>query len=66
MREICIVLCLSVGAAAQLSFAQELDRILAIVSGHVILASDVRGFDELGLIELQAEGERGRDSQMLT
>lgn len=66
MREICIALCLSVGAAAQLSFAQELDRILAIVSGHVILASDVRGFDELGLIELQAEGERGRDSQMLT
>ena len=66
MREFCIVLCVSICAAVQLSFAQELDRILAIVSGHVILASDVRGFDELGLIEVEAEGEQEHDSQILT
>ena len=58
------MLCVSIGAAVQLSFAQELDRILAIVSGHVILASDVRGFDELGLIEVEAEGEQEHDSQI--
>lgn len=66
MREFCLALCISTGAAVQLSFAQELDRILAIVSGHVILASDVRGFGELGLIEVQAEGEQPHDSQIVT
>ncbi|MCE2514177.1 MAG: hypothetical protein J4F37_04050 [Acidobacteria bacterium] len=32
--------------------AQTLDRILAVVSGHVITASDVRAFLELGLSEV--------------
>ena len=36
--------------------AQTIDRILAVVSGHVITASDVRAFLELGL----AEVERGK------
>jgi len=66
VREFCLALCISTGAAVQLSFAQELDRILAIVSGHVILASDVRGFGELGLIEVQVEGEQPHDSQIVT
>lgn len=43
---------------------QQLDRILAVAAGHIILASDVRAFIELGLIEVDAtandEGERER------
>ena len=32
--------------------AQSLDRILAVVSGHVIMLSDIRAFLELGLIDV--------------
>ncbi len=35
--------------------AQTLDRILAVVAGHVITASDVRAFLELGLAEVDGE-----------
>jgi hypothetical protein len=32
-------------------FAQPLDRILAVVNGHVIMRSDVRAFLDLGLVD---------------
>ena len=42
--------------------AQALDRVLAVVSGQVILASDVRAFLELGLVAVETDepGERER------
>lgn len=36
------------------------------MSGHVILASDVRGFLEFGLIEVDAQDSRNRTHQALT
>ena len=42
-------------AAPPAAGAQTLDRILAVVSGHVITASDVRAFRELGLTGAHAE-----------
>ena len=53
----CVCLLLAVGALAQLrpAGAQTLDRILAVVAGHVITASDVRAFLELGLVEVAGE-----------
>ena len=44
-------------------WAQTLDRILAVVSGHVILASDVRTFLEFGLIDVDRDAEA--EHQML-
>ena len=37
---------------SSVSTAQSLDRILAVVSGHVIMLSDIRAFLELGLIDV--------------
>ncbi len=42
-------------AFSSASTAQSLDRILAVVSGHVIMLSDVRAFLELGLIDVAPE-----------
>jgi len=44
--------------------AQTLDRILAVVSGHVITASDVRAFVELGLAEVDG-GESDAERRVL-
>ena len=62
----CVCLLLAVGALAQLrpAGAQTLDRILAVVAGHVITASDVRAFLELGLIEV-AGGEGDAERRVL-
>ena len=43
-------------AAPSSAAAQTLDRILAVVSGHVVTASDVRAFLELGLAEVDEGG----------
>ena len=50
------------------ALAQQLDRILAVVAGHIILTSDVRAFVELGLIEDDATANEasGRDRRTLT
>ena len=47
--------------------AQTLDRILAVVSGHVITASDVRAFRELGLTGAQGveHGEADAEQRVL-
>lgn len=44
-------------------WAQTLDRILAVVSGHVILASDVRAFLEFDLINVDRDADA--EHQML-
>ena len=45
--------------------AQSLDRVLAVVSGQVILASDVRAFLELGLFAVDASDPEARESAAL-
>ena len=45
--------------------AQTLDRVLAVVSGQVILASDVRAFLELGLFTIDTSDQPARESAAL-
>ena len=56
------VLFLLVSAAGA---AQTLDRVLAVVSGEVILASDVRAFLELGLFAVDTSDQTARESAAL-
>ena len=46
--------------------AQVLDRVLAVVSGQVILASDVRAFLDLGLLTVEIGDPTGRERAALT
>lgn len=46
--------------------AQSLDRVLAVVSGQVILASDVRAFLELGLFAVDTSDPEARESAALS
>ena len=46
--------------------AQTLDRVLAVVSGQVILASDVRAFLELGLVTVETDDPGERERAVLT
>ena len=49
-RWILAAVVLAAGAAGSVQ-AQPLDRILAVVNGHVIMRSDVRAFLDLGLVD---------------
>lgn len=53
-------------ASAAASAAQTLDRVLAVVSGQVILASDVRAFLDLGLITVDMSDPNAREAEALT
>ena len=53
-------------ASAAASAAQTLDRVLAVVSGQVILASDVRAFLDLGLITVDMSDPNAREAGALT
>ncbi len=57
---------MGVAAAAIAPAAQTLDRVLAVVSGHVILASDVRAFLELGLISVDTPDRFAPEEVALT
>lgn len=46
--------------------AETLDRILAIVAGHVILQSDVRAFVELGLVAADNGAGEAAEDEVLT
>ena len=51
--------------ACSVAAAQTLDRVLAVVSGQVILASDVRAFLELGLLTIDTSDREARESVAL-
>lgn len=53
-------------ASVAASAAQTLDRVLAVVSGQVILASDVRAFLDLGLITVDMSDPNAREAGALT
>ncbi len=57
-----MALCLS---ACSVVAGQSLDRVLAVVSGQVILASDVRAFLELGLFTIDTSDQAARESAAL-
>lgn len=57
---------MAVASAATAPAAQTLDRVLAVVSGQVILASDVRAFLELGLISADTSDRFASEEVALT
>ena len=61
----CLLLALGWLAAAPAALAQTLDRILAVVSGHVITASDVRGFPDPRAERHRPRGEVDAERRVL-
>ena len=42
---------------------ETLDRILAVVSGHVIMSTDIRAFIQLGLVDIASADRGGTDAE---